>query len=95
MSIQVSRGRRGISIRATGKDANALAAAMFRPLEVDEGNPAKCVGCGCTDACACEGGCWWLDVDRKARKGVCSNCGGHLQAFRAERAAPADAKAEG
>lgn len=35
---------------------------------------AKCIGCGCTDERACEGGCSWIAVDRAAGKGVCSNC---------------------
>lgn len=27
-----------------------------------------CIGCGCTDDRACEGGCWWVTRD------VCSSC---------------------
>ncbi len=29
-----------------------------------------CRVCGCTDARACEGGCWWLDE----RDDLCSSC---------------------
>ncbi len=35
---------------------------------------SRCVGCGCTDARACEGGCSWLMVNRRLRIGVCSEC---------------------
>lgn len=35
---------------------------------------SACISCGCTDECACDGGCWWLLVDRSLGKGVCSNC---------------------
>lgn len=28
----------------------------------------KCIGCGCHDARACEGGCYWVS------KNVCSRC---------------------
>lgn len=48
---------------------------------------ATCTGCGCTDDRACLGDCWWLAVDREAGKGVCSNCGDHLQAFNDQQAA--------
>lgn len=40
----------------------------------DPGAAAVCVGCGCTDDRACEGGCSWAEVDRVRRWGVCSNC---------------------
>jgi hypothetical protein len=30
----------------------------------------KCVGCGCTEEHACEGGCSWVDADRL----LCSTC---------------------
>jgi len=36
--------------------------------------PAICVGCGCSDDRACEGGCSWLAVDRGKGIGVCSRC---------------------
>jgi hypothetical protein len=44
---------------------------------------AICVGCGCTDAHACEGGCSWLAVDYAAGVGVCSNCSHALAAWQA------------
>jgi hypothetical protein len=39
---------------------------------------AQCIGCGCHDLRACEGGCSWLRVDYRARVGVCSQCRPHL-----------------
>jgi len=38
---------------------------------------ASCIGCGCHDLRACEGGCWWLRVDYAAAAGVCSECESH------------------
>lgn len=38
---------------------------------------AECIGCGCTDMCACasDGGpCYWLRVDYRRGEGVCSHC---------------------
>ena len=35
---------------------------------------AVCLGCGCSDFDACEGGCWWDTVDYDVGVGVCSNC---------------------
>lgn len=35
---------------------------------------ASCIGCGCDDFHACEGGCWWLRVDYEEKRGVCSCC---------------------
>lgn len=42
---------------------------------------ATCIGCGCQDdrACMVETGiektpCFWIQLDRKARIGVCSAC---------------------
>lgn len=43
---------------------------------------AKCVGCGCTDSQACFGGCYWLKVDRKKRRGVCSSCPEKARGFK-------------
>ncbi len=37
-------------------------------------NESVCIGCGCTDSFACEGGCYWVDVDRTAGRGLCSTC---------------------
>ena len=33
-----------------------------------------CAGCGCTEARACEGGCYWAYPPRRNRPLVCSNC---------------------
>lgn len=49
------------------------------------GTVSTCVGCGCTDLHACEGGCWWLRVDREQRKGVCSQCIDHVDAWDAQK----------
>lgn len=38
---------------------------------------ATCIGCGCTDERACEGGCFWLRLDRIVGLGVCSECADH------------------
>jgi len=37
---------------------------------------AVCLGCGCSDFDACEGGCWWHTVNYDAGIGECSNCAG-------------------
>jgi len=37
-------------------------------------SPAACIGCGCDDDHACEGGCSWLRIDRDEYVGVCSSC---------------------
>lgn len=42
---------------------------------------ATCIGCGCDDFHACEGGCYWLRVDRWDGKGVCSECLEHIDAW--------------
>lgn len=42
---------------------------------------SSCIGCGCDDFHACEGGCWWLRVDQLERKGVCSGCEEHVEAW--------------
>lgn len=34
----------------------------------------ECIGCGCTDEQACEGGCAWVLVDEASGLGVCSRC---------------------
>lgn len=61
------------------RPAPAVAAAA---LDVDGGNPARCVGCACTDMRACPDRCWWLAVDRSAGTGVCSNCSRFLAGYR-------------
>ncbi|MBI2770027.1 MAG: hypothetical protein HYX47_10415 [Burkholderiales bacterium] len=45
-----------------------------------------CIGCGCTDLRACDGGCSWLAADHDARTGVCSRCPTQLTAWRNQRA---------
>jgi hypothetical protein len=42
------------------------------PLAGVEQSQSICIGCGCTDLCACEGGCSWLACDGVT--GVCSRC---------------------
>ncbi len=42
---------------------------------------AACIGCGCDDNRACDGGCYWLRVDRAEGKGVCSECAVHVEAW--------------
>jgi len=50
---------------------------------------AHCIGCGCHDLHACEGGCWWLEVDYAAAAGVCSECKNHLPSWQAgQRSGP-------
>lgn len=60
-------------------DAERMQAALLARGD----NVARCVGCGCTDLCACNviGGCWWLDVDYDDGTGVCSECPDHLEAW--------------
>ena len=36
--------------------------------------PRVCVGCGCSDFAACEGGCYWVDAALTDGQPVCSNC---------------------
>jgi hypothetical protein len=46
---------------------------------------AKCVACGCSDSMACPSGCYWLVVDRRTGKGVCSNCKASVKTFRRKK----------
>lgn len=39
---------------------------------------AICIGCGCDDDHACEGGCSWLRIDPEQGAGVCSSCTQHV-----------------
>lgn len=57
-----------------------------------DGEEARCVGCGCTDLCACKGGCSWLDVNRDDGTGVCSRCPKHLAQWRNQQADGHEAK---
>lgn len=40
-----------------------------------------CLGCGCSDMCACEGECHWLDVDEDSGFGICSECGEYIEEY--------------
>lgn len=40
---------------------------------VQENGETVCLGCGCSDMCACEGGCYWVDVDPTSGFGICSS----------------------
>lgn len=54
-----------------------------------------CIGCGCDDMYACDGGCSWLRVDRGAGLGVCSECPQKVARFDAgNRALSEDARLE-
>lgn len=35
-----------------------------------------CIGCGCTQDCACPGGCFWVAVHEDTGDGICSTCVG-------------------
>lgn len=49
-----------------------------------------CIGCGCTDEDACEGGCSWLAKSMSERAGLCSSCGlGEIGAVTLDEAAEA------
>jgi hypothetical protein len=37
---------------------------------------AVCLGCGCTQDCACPGGCYWICVSEERGVGICSTCAG-------------------
>ncbi len=36
----------------------------------------RCIGCGCTDSRACDGGCYWEWVEPEDGEGLCSRCAG-------------------
>lgn len=44
-------------------------------------NISICIGCGCDDNHACDEGCYWLRVDLRENKGVCSACEAHVEAW--------------
>jgi hypothetical protein len=47
---------------------------------------AICIGCGCADDRACDGGCHWLVRDEEDDRGVCSRCIDHIERWqRGER----------
>ena len=70
--------------REDGTPKRLVAAAQLLGVTLDELTPARsdpappatCVICGCTDLAACEGGCTWYSVTRRADggDGVCSQC---------------------
>jgi len=43
-------------------------------ISLIENGEYVCLGCGCSDSCACEEGCEWLDIDISSGFGVCSKC---------------------
>jgi hypothetical protein len=56
---------------------------------------AACIGCSCDDRHACEGGCWWLRLDRTEGIGVCSQCEEHIEAWdRGDRTSRCETEAE-
>lgn len=46
------------------------ASDLVAASSVAGGSVPACRGCGCTDAQACPGGCWWAELD------LCSQCAG-------------------
>lgn len=44
--------------------------------EPPDDEETACRGCGCTDSCACPGGCWWVEPD------LCSACVGPVEVTR-------------
>lgn len=58
---------------------------------------ATCIGCGCDDFHACydqerDAGCYWLRIDRRETKGVCSECADHVEDWdRGDRTSHAEA----
>lgn len=52
-----------------------------RVLWLIESGERVCVGCGCSDNCACDGGCEWLDIDMSSGFGVCSECSWALDKY--------------
>lgn len=54
-----------------------------------------CIGCGCEDEEACEGGCSWIAISPSERVGLCSACGlGAIGAVDADEAEFACEEAE-
>lgn len=51
-----------------------LCGACIRGLPYPAVAETRCIGCGCTQARACEGGCAWVSVDHGRGWGVCSSC---------------------
>jgi hypothetical protein len=55
-ALAVAAGAKEITVRETAEICRAKL------------KPRTCRLCGCTDACACPGGCWWVEDD------LCSAC---------------------
>lgn len=53
--------------------------------DLDDDELAHCIGCGCDQINACDGGCEWLRVDHAHGRGVCSECEQHLERWDAGR----------
>lgn len=63
------------------KNLNEKMVEPDRVLALIESGERVCVGCGCSDNCACDGGCEWLDIDPSSGFGVCSECSEFLDMF--------------
>ena len=48
--------------------------AIAPPPQRDVDDVPACFVCGCTDAVACPGGCWWAADDEEHGLDVCSRC---------------------
>ncbi len=70
---------------ATGGDLGALTRPSLAPLDV-----TACRLCGCTEACACPGSCYWAEPD------LCSRCADAIESVKARAGGvtPAAATAE-
>ena len=44
-----------------------------------------CIGCGCDEINACDGGCSWVRIDHALGRGVCSECTEHVERWDAGR----------
>lgn len=53
---------------------------------------ARCIGCRCTDSCACPEGCSWLRVNYDIGTGVCSRCPTYVLQWDKEQARPKSVK---
>lgn len=58
--------------------AKAKQAVDDHELEVET---SVCIGCGCDELNACDGGCVWLRLDPVDHVGVCSECPRHVKRF--------------
>jgi hypothetical protein len=44
--------------------------AQLQQMDLKGTADLECIGCGCTDSCACPDGCAWVSVDPP----ICSGC---------------------